>query len=116
MPAMIDARCANCGKSIGWCGRAVDMPKCPRCGHEPDRAKLAADDAQMDEFRRLLALRPRDAGGDDLRKQRRAAGLSIGQVARLIELDVVTVSRWERGDERPTDEQAARLADIYQCG
>jgi tRNA(Ile2) C34 agmatinyltransferase TiaS len=57
MSAFVDGRCAKCGKRMGWTGRSVDKPRCPKCLHTPDekeRAELAAADAEMDEFRKLL--------------------------------------------------------------
>ena len=42
MPGFIDARCPNCDAKIGWMGRMVDRPACPKCGHRPPQAELEA--------------------------------------------------------------------------
>lgn len=81
MSAFFDATCEKCKKRIGWCGKATDRPACSRCGHRPDRVELEAADAKMDEFRKLVASRP---GSETCYKQRVAAGLAIGQAARML--------------------------------
>ena len=113
MAAMIDARCGKCNAHIGWCGKMTDMPNCHRCGAEPDRAALAADEAKMEEFQRLLALRSKDSSGADLRKRRFAAGLTLSPVADRLGVSCAIVSGWERGEGKPTDEQAAILDMLY---
>lgn len=113
MPALIDARCRKCKAAIGWHGRMVDMPACHKCGAEPDRAALAKDQSQMDEFARLLALRTKDCSGSDLRKRRLAAGLTLTPVADRLHVSVATVSGWERGEGQPNDQQAALLDLLY---
>ena len=52
--AFIDATCKSCRKRIGYFGRVVDQPACPRCGHKPDRVDLERDQAEMNNFRELL--------------------------------------------------------------
>lgn len=117
MTALMDARCRKCKAAIGWCGRMTDMPACHRCGAEPDIAALEADQAQMDEFARLLALRTKDctkdSSGIDLRKRRHAAGLTLMPVANLLGVSAAIVSGWERGEGKPDDQQAAILDQLY---
>jgi DNA-binding transcriptional regulator YiaG len=113
MGAFIDARCPKCKKRIGWFGKMTDMPNCPRCGTEPDRKALAEDEAKMEEFQRLLALRSNNCSGADLRKQRNAAGLTLVPVAEHLGVTCAVVSGWERGEGKPTEEQAAILDKLY---
>lgn len=116
MPAFIDARCRKCNASIGWFGRMTDMPACHKCGTEPDRKALEADEAKMQEFERLLALRTKDSSANDLRKRRLAAGLTLSPVADRLRVTIATVSGWERGEGKPTDQQAAILDELYEGG
>ena len=51
MSSMMDARCPKCGCRIGWRGKAVDRPRCPKCLHQVDRAELEAADRQVEECR-----------------------------------------------------------------
>jgi DNA-binding transcriptional regulator YiaG len=113
---MMDATCP-CGKRIGWYGSAADRPACPRCGHQVPKEELAALDAKLDEMRRLCDLHPKDASPADLAAMRKMAGLSIGQVAKLLDLyDRIEPVEWEAGRRRPSAEQCDRLSEIYQCG
>jgi endogenous inhibitor of DNA gyrase (YacG/DUF329 family) len=115
MTAFLDDRCPKCGKRFGWRGRAADRPACPKCGHQVPAADLAAADAELDAFRRLLATHPRNATATELRGQRVAAGLTVGQavgqtgipLGRLLELE---------GGHKPTEAEAAALAAAYGCG
>ena len=50
---------------------------------------------QLDNYRRIvyiLIMKPKE-----LRQWREQTGYSQGQLARVLEVDVMTVSRWERG-------------------
>jgi len=40
--------------------------------------------------------------------------LSAREVASVVEVDVATVSRWERGKTRPSGEPAGRLGDLIE--
>lgn len=51
--------------------------------------------------------------GARLRELRKARGLSQEAVADRLGTKQTYVSRWERGDVRPTYEYLVRLADIY---
>ncbi len=42
----MDARCPKCRLRIGWQGKAVDRPPCPKCGHVVPREELEKADAQ----------------------------------------------------------------------
>jgi transcriptional regulator with XRE-family HTH domain len=48
-----------------------------------------------------------------LRAAREAAGLSQGQVAKLMGMHRPTISEMEAGNRRVTAEEIARLADLY---
>lgn len=61
-----------------------------------------------------------DAWGDKtnslparLRAAREAAGLSQGQVAKLMDMHRPTISEMEAGNRRVSAEELARLADLY---
>ena len=58
-----------------------------------------------DSLRQIIAAR--------LREARRMAGLTQGQVAKLLELHRPTVSEIEAGRRRVAAEELARFADIY---
>jgi hypothetical protein len=49
-----DARCAECSRWVGWSGGVQDQPRCPACGHQPDKASLETDAAQVEAFRQML--------------------------------------------------------------
>ena len=116
MSAMMDARCEKCGKRFGWSGEVADRPPCPRCGHQIDPAKLAADQAVFDEFRELLLRHPRNANATELRKQRTAAGLTVGQAVAETGIVLARLLDLEQGRKRPTEDEAARLAKAYGVG
>lgn len=52
----------------------------------------------------------RDEWATRIRTARKAANLSQGQLARLLDMNPVQVSRWERGYAIPNDESRYRLA------
>jgi transcriptional regulator with XRE-family HTH domain len=45
---------------------------------------------------------------------REEAGLSLRELARIVEVDAATLSRWERGDVRPRRSGAARWVNVCQ--
>lgn len=47
------------------------------------------------------APKPRVLSADEVRAERDARGLSQAEFARLLGVDVMTVSRWERGERTP---------------
>lgn len=124
MSAFIDARCPKCKGHVGWYGSVLDRPPCPKCGHQIPQDQLEIDRNHMDEFRKLLATRAKDASTQDLRVKRKAAGLTLVHVSEAtrelkfggngtIALTPTDISRMERGEIKPTEEQAAILDRIY---
>lgn len=112
--AFIDAACPKCRAKIGWYGRVVDRPACHCCGHRPPAADLEHDQAEMDNFRELLAeLREANPGWDKWQRARVAAGLSLRQAAKLLEVTPTELSAIERGESRPSEVFAARMANCY---
>ena len=55
MTAMLDARCPNCNRRMGWQGRFIDRPPCPKCGHQLPQAELAATDLEFERIEAELA-------------------------------------------------------------
>ncbi len=51
-------------------------------------------------------------GGRSLRQR---AGLSVGELARVLGVDVATLSRWETGKAKPRPEAALRWAAACQA-
>jgi ribosome-binding protein aMBF1 (putative translation factor) len=113
MPAMIDVRCAQCGRRYGFCGRMADCPACPHCGAEPDRAELAATGAKLAETRRLLLSNPTQ---EICQRQRVLAGLSLGQAAKLLGMERRVLADIEDGRAPLPAELAARMAAVYGVG
>ena len=112
--AFIDATCRSCRKRIGWFGRAVDQPACPRCGWKPDRASLEADQTAMNDFRELLAgLRKANPGWEHWRKARVAAGLTLGQAAKLLDVAPSDLSKIEQGKRQPSEALTGRMSRCY---
>ena len=64
----------------------------------------------------LIAVRTaRDlAANGQARALRESANLSLREIASAIGVDHRTVSRWERGESRPTDRLARRYAAVLQ--
>jgi transcriptional regulator with XRE-family HTH domain len=56
------------------------------------------------DFRRAL--------GGRLRRAREARGMSQGEVAEELKVSRALVSKWERGEKRPTPDNLARLEDL----
>ena len=48
------------------------------------------------------------------RALREEAGLSLRELARIVEVDAATLSRWERGDVRPRKSGATRWVQVCQ--
>lgn len=111
--AMIDATCPKCKKRIGWAGKMVHRPACPRCGHRPPEAELKAADDEMAEMERLVLSR---SNAHLCRRQRMSAGLTMTQAADRLGLTVVQLSRYERGAEPLPEDLAVRMAELYDCG
>lgn len=116
MSAMIDATCPKCRAHIGWYGEVTDRPACHRCGHQVPREQLESDKAKMDEFRAMMAASPHKADGATLRKQRLAAGLTLGQAVKVLGVPGLTLtmlSNIEIGMEKPSPRLAAAMAKAY---
>lgn len=113
MPAFIDVRCAKCGRKYGWFGEIMDQPNCPKCGHPPDKEKLKTDEAHFKEIEELLLSRPHK---NIARKQRKLAGLTIGQASKLLEIDVLQLAAIERGEVELTEDIKNMMSQIYQVG
>lgn len=112
--SMIDASCPKCGKRFGWSGSMIDRPPCPRCGHQLPKEELEAADAAMDAFEeRLCELRAANPDYDKWRSARVAAGLTLRQAAKILEVDPVTLSDIERGENKPSEALAARMLNCY---
>jgi len=112
--AFIDAVCPKCKAKIGWYGRPTDHPGCHRCGWKPNPADLEHDQAEMDNFRELLAeLRTANPEWDKWRKARVAAGLTLRQAAKILEVVPTTLSEIERGENRPSEALANRMRRCY---
>lgn len=115
MRAFIDATCPKCKRHIGWYGDAKDRPACA-CGHQVPREQLEGDAAKLDDFRRLLATSPHKADGETLRKQRLAAGLTLGQAVKVLGVQGLTLSGLsavEQGLEKPSRILAAAMVEAY---
>lgn len=115
---MIDAQCSKCGKRYGWQGEVADQPPCPRCGHKPDPAKLAADHALIRESIALLKTHPKDATPAQLARMRVLAGLTLMQAARQLQKSPTLLEAIEEGSTPIADcqELAAKMAEVYGCG
>jgi DNA-binding XRE family transcriptional regulator len=114
MKAFFDASCRSCRKRIGWFGLAVDQPACPRCGWKPDPATLEADQAAMNDFHEMLSeLRDANPNWEHWRKARVAAGLTLRQAAKLLEVTPSGLSDIERGQNQPSEALCGRMARCY---
>lgn len=112
--AFIDAACKRCHARIGWYGTVLEHPGCHRCGWKPNPETLKADHEEMVNFRELLAeLRQANPGWDKWQKARVAAGLTLRQAAKLLEVAPTTLSEIERGETRPSEALAGRMARCY---
>lgn len=113
--AFIDASCRRCGAHIGWYGTVLEHPGCRRCGTKPDPERLKADHEEMQNFRELLKeLRAANPGWDKWQKARVAAGLTLRQAAKLLDVTPAMLSEIERGQNRPSEDLAGRMARCYQ--
>ncbi len=112
--AFMDASCPSCQKRIGWFGRVIDHPACPRCGWKPDIATLEHDQAQMDGFREVLVeLKNANPNWEYWRKARLGAGLTLRQAAKLLEIEPTNLSKIEQGHTTPSEALAGRMARCY---
>jgi transcriptional regulator with XRE-family HTH domain len=63
-----------------------------------------------EDFRRIADAREHAATGSG-RRIREAAGYTIAEVAALVGISVASLSRWEKGEQRPRTKAAIRWAD-----
>lgn len=54
-----------------------------------------------------------DTFGNIIRKAREEKGLFLRQVAAVLEIDQALISKFERGDRKPSKEQVEKFADFY---
>lgn len=50
-----------------------------------------------------------------IRELREAAGLSKTDVARIMEVDLAAVSRWDSGESMPRAAKLPKLAELFHC-
>ncbi|MCK9437442.1 MAG: helix-turn-helix domain-containing protein [Synergistaceae bacterium] len=55
-----------------------------------------------------------DSFGDLIRIARESKGLFLRQVAASVEIDQAIISKFERGERKPTKEQVEKFADFYE--
>lgn len=114
MATFYDASCDKCGRRFGWQGELTDRPNCPRCGHRPPDKELADAQAKMDDFERMLIeLRQANPGWDKWQKARVAAGLTLRQAAKLLEVAPQTLCDIEQGRQKPSEALAKRMGECY---
>lgn len=53
--------------------------------------------------------------GDRMRQRREQLDRSKADVARKVEVDVRTITRWESGDTVPDVKRAMQLAEVLEC-
>jgi hypothetical protein len=105
----IDVQC-KCGKKFGWCGDMTTRPPCPKCGLRPPQTELVAAQQRMDEDRRLMDSRPEAAVCS---KQRRLAGLTLRQAAKLLGVFPSHLSDVENRREALGAGLAERMIEVY---
>ena len=54
-----------------------------------------------------------DSFGDLIRIARENKGLFLRQVAASVDIDQAIISKFERGERKPTKEQVEKFADFY---
>jgi len=54
-----------------------------------------------------------DSFGDIIRKAREEKGLLLRQVAAALEIDQAIISKFERGDRKPSKKQVEKFAEFY---
>ena len=52
--------------------------------------------------------------GDIIKNQRESKGLLLRQVASSLEIDQAIISKFERGERKPTKEQVEKFAEFYE--
>lgn len=112
MGAMIDVQC-KCGKRMGWYGRFVDRPACPKCGDRPPQESLEETDRRMDHDRQLFETHPQRATLEQLWELRVKAGLTLRQAAKVLGVEAKELSDVEWGRTHGTLELMQAMAEAY---
>ena len=60
------------------------------------------------------AISPMESLGDILRQQREKRNLLLRQVGASMEIDQALISKFERGERKPTREQVLQFAKLYE--
>ena len=55
-----------------------------------------------------------DSFGDKIRAEREKRNLYLRQVAAAMEIDQALISKFEKGDRKPTKEQVEKFADYFE--
>jgi transcriptional regulator with XRE-family HTH domain len=55
-----------------------------------------------------------DSFGDIIRAEREKRNLYLRQVAAAMEIDQALISKFEKGDRKPTKEQVEKFADYFK--
>lgn len=110
---MFDASC-GCGQRIGWAGRLTDRPACPKCGHCPSQAELAAAAARLEAALNRPAAHQQE--GDQLRQSRVTAGLGLRQAASLLGVTASRLSWIESGVFEASAGERFRMNQVYELG
>jgi hypothetical protein len=110
MQGFYDVCCAKCRRKYGFSGRFSDQPPCPRCGHKTDPVALAEDQKKIDEYRELLCRRPVPIV---CYRQRVAAGLGLGQGAKILGLTRQELADIELGRAKMPEGMAEKMAVAY---
>ena len=70
----------------------------------------------MDAWRELLLSDPDDVDGATVRHERRSAGLTVRQAAKILGISAVELSRIEQGVAWVDDGMAAKMREVYGVG
>ena len=108
-----DASCPQCRRRFGWHGRIGDRPSCPHCGHKPAQATLDRVALRVEEFKLLMRTHPAKATGKQLAAQRAAAGLTLGQAARILGVERIHLCQIEEDVATLPPELAERMIEAY---
>jgi DNA-binding XRE family transcriptional regulator len=112
-------KCTECGKDFE--PDCAQEEICKACQYEDvPEASMQLAEPESEYFdpgvmgNELLAeLRTANPGWDKWRKARVAAGLTLRQAAKILEVAPSDLSAIERGEQRPSEMLAARMARCY---
>lgn len=110
---MIDVRCAVCGRTYGfvWVEGAPPKP-CTYCGAAPSEQMVA----DMRHVAEMVALLDKHADGmtpAELTRARVAAGLTLGQAAKILGLTPEQLADVENGDRKLDQRLAVAIDNAY---